>query len=339
MNILTVFTGGTIGSKVVNNVIDLSTDNDYIVLKMVLEKYKDYKDINFICEEPIEYLSENLNYSQLNTIIKFLNSIDFSNYDGVIITHGSDTLSYTASYLGLLFSYINIPIVIVASDYPPNDIKSNAIINFKNAIDFIIDTRLKGVYVSYTNNKNNAIYISTDIKEAEPYSDVFTAFSKFPLGYMQQSKFKMHIENNKTIKEIQENKAFKLKSEFSLTKNVLMINQYPNLDYNIYNINSDISAVLICLYHSGTAPTNTQENSSLISFIEKCQKNKINVFGTSFKNSKDIYATTNQLLNKGLIPLYNMSNESAYAKLCIAYNQTDIEPIEYMKKVIFFESI
>ncbi len=338
MNILTVFTGGTIGSKVYDNVVDVSKNSEFTVLKLFLEKYSSYKNINFTCKEPLELLSENLNYSQWNIIIKFLNSVDFSKYDGVIITHGSDTLSFTSAFLGLMYSYINKPVVIVAANYPPNLKESNGITNLKNAVDFINNCKNRGVYVSYSND-NNAIYLSTRLKESDPYLDEFTSFSSSAFGTIQNCEFKINKQiDNPSIKEVENNANFKLNNEFSLENKVMMIKQYPNLDYDNYNLN-DISAVLLCLYHSGTACTDTIGSKSVLKFLDRCKNQNIPVYGTSFKKSDIKYSTTYKLFENYLIPLYNISLESAYAKLCIAYNQKDIEPIEYINKNIFFEHI
>ena len=338
MKILTVFTGGTIGSKIENNIIDVKTKNEFALLDLFLNNYKDYNNINFECVEPVNFLSENITYNQINKIVSYLKSIDFNNYDGIIITHGSDTLSYSSAILGLVFSTVKIPIVIVASNYPPQCKESNALTNIKNAIDFIKNTDINGVFVSYSND-NNAIYLATRISEAEPYKDEFSPFSKSYFGTMNNGEFIYNkCYDNPSLEDVKLNVGYNLKENLNFKNKVMLIKTYPYIDYNAFNIENS-KAILLYLYHSGTACVVGDSSNSVIAFIDRCKRLNIPVYGASLKNCENQYATTSKMIKSGMIPLQNISIESAYSKLCIAYNQIEIPPIDYMKKNIFFEIV
>ena len=51
-------------------------------------------------------------------------------YDGVIITHGTDTLQYTAAFTGYIMAGAQIPIVLVSANYVLEDVRSNGVDNF-----------------------------------------------------------------------------------------------------------------------------------------------------------------------------------------------------------------
>lgn len=60
-----------------------------------------------------------------------------NSYDGIVVTHGTDTLQYTSAFLAYIFDGLNVPIVLVSANYPLDDSRSNGFENFVGAIDFI----------------------------------------------------------------------------------------------------------------------------------------------------------------------------------------------------------
>ena len=135
MRILVVFTGGTIGSTVKNGIADVDSEAS----KILLDICSDYDSTEFEYLSPFNILSENANCNTLTRICNFMLDIDYEKYDGVIITHGSDTLAYTSAMLGFVLSWVKIPVVITAADYVLTLPQSNGTENFKASIDFISD--------------------------------------------------------------------------------------------------------------------------------------------------------------------------------------------------------
>ena len=132
--ILVLMTGGTIGCYSDNGIISLKKNNCRAV-ELFQEKFPHSADFTII--QPLNILSENLEKSHWETLINFLCETDISAYDGIIITHGSDTLSYTSAMLSICLRHFNIPVVITASNYIPDDIKSNAVENIRSAVAVI----------------------------------------------------------------------------------------------------------------------------------------------------------------------------------------------------------
>ncbi len=54
-------------------------------------------------------------------------------YDGIVVSHGTDTMSYTASMLAFMLQNINIPVVLTGSQVPINVVLSDAPNNLKLA--------------------------------------------------------------------------------------------------------------------------------------------------------------------------------------------------------------
>ena len=99
--ILVILTGGTIGSKVEGKIINTTAASSYRLLQLYNEKYAD--DTEFEVIQPINILSENLTPVEWGVLCNCLFELDFEKYQGIIITHGSDTLSYTSALIGTMF--------------------------------------------------------------------------------------------------------------------------------------------------------------------------------------------------------------------------------------------
>lgn len=209
-SILVVALGGTIGS-VKTESISLDENN----LKIL--DYCRRDDVEFEGVSPFSVLSENMSISLWKKLIAFLNTVEFEEYTGVIILHGSDTLAYTSAIIGNAFCDENI--VFVASDKPIEDKESNGIDNFNKAVDFIF-TGTKGVYVSY-----NKIMPAMAVTSAG-VDDEFDCISAL-------------------CEPVRSRKIF--------DRNILVMHSYVGINIGNYNMNN-ADAVLIGMFHSATVP-------------------------------------------------------------------------------------
>ena len=116
-----------------------------------------------------------------------------------------------------------------------------------------------------------------------------------------------------------------------------MIRPYPGIDYSSFEFKNKPKAILHCMYHSGTACVR-DGCYSLPEFIKRCKNEGIDTYLSCYKSPDGAkYATAVEIISAGGIPLYNISNEAAYVKLVLAYNQNKISPEEFMDKNIYFE--
>ncbi|MCH5156035.1 MAG: asparaginase, partial [Clostridiales bacterium] len=115
MTINLVATGGTIGSRVVNGELVIS-DAATKQIATVIGANKVYGDFKIH--------SAGVEFADLNTLrLTIAKAVEGA--DGVVVTHGTDTLAFTASYLAYAFSSVKIPIVMCAADKPLTDDDSN----------------------------------------------------------------------------------------------------------------------------------------------------------------------------------------------------------------------
>lgn len=70
-------------------------------------------------------------------------------YDGIVILHGTDTMSYSAAMLSYLFIGVDKPVVITGSQLPLTEKNSDGTANLRDAVVTAGDGRLKGVFVVF----------------------------------------------------------------------------------------------------------------------------------------------------------------------------------------------
>jgi L-asparaginase len=319
-NILVLFTGGTIGSKASEGTIDISGGTPFKLLQLFQQQTPHHQDLHFTTRQPLQILSENLAPPAWKILIAALEAENLDQYDGVIITHGTDTLAYTAAALSFYFNNLKVPMLLVSSDYPLDDPRANGLANFSCAIEFILQKIQSGVFVPYRNHQQK----KTHVHKAARLTCSLQLTGDF---YSVQGVSFMQFENKcfsglpvATTTDATINSSTTPTIEARFCSRILMIKPYPGLDYSHFNL-EHIDVVLHDLYHSGTACTSTQwgESHSLLSFIKRCNDKNIPVYLAPAIQSTDAYQSTRALLDLGAEMIWDMSIESAYIKLMLAY--------------------
>ena len=135
MKLLFIFTGGTIGSTLSGEYISTDNNKPYAILSAYNKKYG--IDFKYDSIEPYTILSENGTGKELKLLAQAVLSNLNKNYDGIIITHGTDTLQYSASAISYSVGLNSIPVVFVSSNYPIENPIANGLENLKGGIEFI----------------------------------------------------------------------------------------------------------------------------------------------------------------------------------------------------------
>lgn len=337
--ILVILTGGTIGSKAEEGIINVSGKSPYRLLTMYEEQYG--RENIFEVIQPLNMLSENMTPKTILSLMQAIDKVPYERYRGIIVTHGSDTLSYTSAFAGLLFHHLPLPLLFVASNYPLGMPGSNGLTNFACAVDFIKERAARGVFTVYRNeNGENQVFLATRLVEAEPFRDRFRDFSGEPFGRMEKGRLVLHKGNGQpALSEVEEKNQKDFEVPEAFTKDILVIRPYPGLNYRQFDFTKKPAAVLHYLYHSATACT-VGEEYDLLSFVKRCREEGILIYTASYKKVEgNRYATGDKLLKEGVIPLLNCSVEAAYAKLMISLHQKEKVTEEKIIKSCYFESI
>jgi L-asparaginase len=320
-----IFTGGTIGSRKTDRGIDVDASTSYELIQLY-EAYAHKPNLEFDTVQPLNILSENLVPEDWITIIRELENIDCSLYQGIIITHGTDTLPFTAAALSLSCKWIPIPIVLIASNFPLNDPRGKGVLNFSHAVEFISKQPLAGVFVIFENNCGEAIvHLGTRLTQSDPFTDEYDSTYSVPFGLMNNNQFIHNAHKiNPTLAMVQSQPVSAVYNTlFSFSNEVFYIKPYPGLNYRYYDFTKHKpKAILHDLYHSGTASTRNAASfdASILDFLAYCHSHDIQVYIAPFIiKSEDKYASSIQFIKAGAIPLEHISVEAALVKLMLAY--------------------
>ena len=329
--ILLVLTGGTIGSMLHDGII--SADSSVCRVQKLYEKSCPDNNINFVTVNPFTILSENLETLHWEKLIHFILSFDIKDYDGIIITHGSDTLTYSSAMLGICLHGLGIPVVITASDYVPDDPKSNALFNFRAAVSLICQ-KSDGVYTVYKNHTDTVARVFTPTRMCQDrLNDLFMPSDMTETASIDENGTLVQSESKINLCDLEKKKNTLNLSELHFSKSVMLIHPYPSINYDNFTLTPETGAVILVTYHSGTVSEKAE------SIIARCKEMNVPLFLCSLKRNNDsLYETNNFLIQKGAVPLYDISVESAYAKVLLGINLS--YPLaDFLQTDLYFEKM
>ncbi len=306
--ILLILTGGTICS--------FENDNgerepdikkaEHVIISNFKKSNSPYKEISFDKKQPLNILSENQTLETLSVLLnEFKNEEEINKYKGVIVLHGTDTLSFTSALLSLTLAHIKVPIILVSAKLPLTHKDTNGNVNFKAAVELIMNGIKPNVYAVYQNDdKKTYLHLGSQLQKCENFSNDFLSLHQ------------KEIENESNAKESGVTPVKKdniLKKIDHLESGVLLIYPYSALDYSHYNL-QNVKCVIHGTYHSETVCTKG-ENTSIIDFVGKCKNRDIPIFISPLSNAA--YVSTANALDSGIIPLGNITTEAAYMKAVV----------------------
>ncbi len=337
--IFVIFTGGTIGSQVKSKEINVNDEQKYILLEHFYENY-DGEDVEIKTLSPIYTLSENMTCEKWKNIVGAVRSALESKPDGIIVTHGTDTLAYTSCMLGYMFAGVNIPIVVVSSNKPLSDETGNGFANFMSAANFIINANVKGVYVAYRDKfGSDNIILATRTTQATQITGEVLSASGEPFGKMVDGKFcYIPSEYNPTVEEVNNKKFVPSGYTPNFSNEFMLIKPYVSMNYEFFHSKFKAKFILHELYHSGTCCVEG-ETTSLINFAKYCKQNSIDLYLTPMDIKQKNYASTTALKENNVKILKGISIEAALVKLMIGYGNFDVAKIRdtFIEQDLFFE--
>lgn len=175
-NIMILATGGTIAC--------VQTDNGYVPgmtgqqLIRQIPQLSEYGNIQ--ARQLMNIDSSDMRVSDWRTIARAVYN-DSDNYDGIVITHGTDTMCYTAAALSFMLSNLKIPVVLTGAQMPLHIPDSDGPGNVLSAVA-VARSGVPGVQVVFNNKiingsrafkmyaKNSDAYVSRNF----PYLGVVT---------------------------------------------------------------------------------------------------------------------------------------------------------------------
>ena len=307
MKILFVFTGGTIGSTQTGAVISTDSEKKYKLIDAYGEKYGIDFEYDFV--EPYTELSENNTGWHIRTLVGCIKENISNEYDGVIVTHGTDTLQYSAAAIGYCFGISSLPICIVSANAPIESQSSNALDNLHGAVSFIREGCGRGAFVVYRNSSSETIFVhrATRLIASNAYSDEVISVGGMIYGlFNEKNDFVKNPAYHEAGDEAEPLNVYALRD---VSEDIVLIDPYVGMRYPA--IDDGVKYVLLNTYHSGTLNTKSRE---AIEFFDSARKKGVKIYASGASNGA-IYSSAESFAALGITPIRSLSPIAAYVKL------------------------
>ncbi|MCI7363407.1 MAG: asparaginase [Campylobacter lanienae] len=231
-------TGGTIASSIEDCVATTGYSVGGLSVENLISGVKGIEDLATITTKQISNIdSANMRDEIWLKLAKEINQILDSDFDGVVITHGTDTMEETAYFLHLTIKSYK-PVILVGAMRPSNSVSSDGAKNLYNAVALAAnkESKFKGVMVTM----NDKILSARGVTKTHTLNlDAFSSPDFGDLGYMVDGKAYFYSAITK---------AHTTNTPF----NISQISNLPKVDI-LYSYSNDGNAVAArALFANGT---------------------------------------------------------------------------------------
>ncbi len=325
--VLLLSTGGTIASKV-----DYRTGAVTPILtaeELNLSVPELAKIANIDTEVLFSEYSENIMPKHWKQIADKLIEYSNSDYSGIIIAHGTDTMHYTSSFLSFALAGYPIPIALVGSQRSSDRASSDAALNLIGATKFLIGSKTKGIYIVMHHDESDetiACHFGTRVRKNHTSKrSAFQTIGDDPA----------YIIFNNEIQKNAKDDFFKVKEfqpKANLDTKVALIKYYPGYDPNLLDRIIEMGYRAVIFEGTGLGHI----GKPMYDMVKKAHEKDIFLGMTSQcidgRTRMTVYESGRDLLDFGIIPLENMIPEVALVKAMWALGQT--QDNEEIKKIM-----
>ena len=315
-NVALIMTGGTIANKYdpkTGAVSPLSTAEELFRFYPEL-----FGKVNVLkVEMPFMKASEDMDFRDWQKIAKVaVELLNDSNIKGIIITHGTDTLHYTAAALSFFLKNLNKPVVLTYSQRSTDRASSDASLNLEASALAAISDIAEVIVVGHASSNDDYCYALRGTKVRKLHSsrrDAFKPVNAKPIAKITKDAI-IHLSDYR--------RGFKgkVKADTGFEEKVALIKFYPGQDSDIldYYLRKKYNGIIIEATGLGHVPALTSRHSWLPTIKKLTEKGIfVGITTQCIYGRVDPYVYSNlRALNKaGAVFLEDMLAETAFVKL------------------------
>ncbi|MBR2298112.1 MAG: type I asparaginase [Bacteroidales bacterium] len=312
-SILLIYTGGTIGMKIDPQTQALAPFDFSHIMEEVPELKKfGYKLDSYSFDPVIDSSDADIPFWQ--ELVRII-EINYNKYDGFVVLHGTDTMSYTASALSFMLENLGKPVIFTGSQLPIGMLRTDGKENLISSIEIAAakDDEERALVPEVCIYFESQLYRGN--RTTKYNAENFRAFRS--ANYPVLADVGIHIRfNPDLIRYPKWGKDFKV--HYDMDPNVAIVKIVPGMSVNnisILNKVEGLRAVILETFGSGNAPTNGKfidavrqlvDNGIIVVNVSQCHAGRVDM---------DAYATGVALKKIGVVSGEDSTIEAALAKL------------------------
>lgn len=240
---------------------------------------------------------------------------NYSNYDGFVVLHGTDTMAYTASALSFMLQNLSKPVVFTGSQLPIGVLRSDGKANLVNALEMAaaVDDqgrpRVREVCLCF----GDSLFRGNRITKYSAES--FTAFTS--PNFPALAKAGVHVRWLESLDGENERKSGDLVLHEELEKGVVIRKLYPGFSLNLDDSSrlDFVKGIVLETFGSGNAPG----DAAFVQWLGWAHDRKIPVLNVTqcAEGSVEMgkYAASTQLIECGVVNGRDITTEAAVTKM------------------------
>lgn len=323
-SILLIYTGGTIGMKQDPDTLALKPFNFNQILEEVPELRKFGCRIDTYSFDPVIDSSDvqPAFWVKLTSLIRD----NYEKYDGFVVLHGTDTMSFTASALSFMFENLAKPVVLTGSQLPIGMLRTDGKENLISSIEIASAVGPDG----HPMVPEVCIYFESQLyrgnRTTKYNAENFRAFRS--ANYPVLADVGIHIKYNTSLIRYPLDWNAPLHVSQNLDTNVAVLKIFPGITPAVVDavLNMEgLRGVVLETFGSGNAPTaewfvgrikEAVRRGLVVLNVTQCHAGKVDM---------DAYATGVALKQEGVLSGFDSTTEAALTKMFFVFGQSKVD--------------
>ena len=304
--ILLLTTGGTIASMPGGEGLEPHRSD---VMERELEQLRTYYDITV--QDVMCLDSSNIRPEEWQVIARHIFE-HRAGFDGIVVSHGTDTMAYTASAVTFMLPNIDLPVVFTGSQLPLADMLSDGPDNLRTAFAMAAAGH-PGVFLAFDRK------VMRGCRAVKVRASGFSAFESVNSRYAALVSNQGLVVNQELLTP--PSGPAELRPEIS--RNVFLLKLTPGLNPAVFDMLAAMGYKGIVIEAFGLGGVNVLHKG--LRGIHRCLEDGISVVVTTQclydSANLGVYQVGNKLLELGVIQGRDMTSEAAMTKLMWAIGQ------------------